>query len=65
MCLDGHVLAIDEVDSMDWILVTIALLLSLTCTAFFLELIPYPVGAALLAVLFIFRVLKKRHSRRT
>jgi hypothetical protein len=50
---------------MDWILVTIALLLSLTCTAFFLELIPYPVGAALLAVLFIFRVLKKRHSRRT
>jgi hypothetical protein len=49
--------------NMDWVLSTIALLMTATLAAFFLELTPYPVGAALLAVLFFFR-LKKMNSRR-
>jgi hypothetical protein len=48
---------------MDWVLATIALLMIATLGAFFLELTPYPVGAALLLVLFVFR-LKKVNSRR-
>ena len=47
---------------MDWGLATITLLMIVTLGAFFLELTPYPVGAALLLVLFIFR-LKKMNSR--
>jgi len=47
---------------MDWVLATIVLLMIVTLGAFFLELTPYPVGAALLAVLFVFR-LKKMSSR--
>lgn len=47
---------------MDWVLVIIALLMATTLGAFFLQLTPYPVGAALLLVLFIFR-LKKVNSR--
>ncbi len=48
---------------MDWVLVTMALLMIATLGAFFLELTPYPVGAALLLVLLVFR-LKKMNSRR-
>jgi hypothetical protein len=48
---------------MDWVLLTLTLLMIATLGAFFLELTPYPVGAALLLVLFIFR-LKKVNSRR-
>jgi hypothetical protein len=48
---------------MDWVLVTIALLMTATLGAFFLELTPYPVGAVLLLVLFVLR-LKKSNSRR-
>ncbi|MGD8776964.1 MAG: hypothetical protein PVF76_14985 [Syntrophobacterales bacterium] len=48
---------------MDWILVTIALLMMATLGAFFLELTPYPVGAALLLVLFVFRLRKMNSSR--
>ena len=47
---------------MDWVLATIVLLMIATMGAFFLELTPYPIGAALLLVLFIFR-LKKVSSR--
>ena len=47
---------------MDWVLATIVLLVIATIGAFFLELTPYPIGAALLLVLFIFR-LKKVSSR--
>lgn len=47
---------------MDWVLATIALLMIATLGAFFLQLTPYPVGAALLLVLFVFR-LKKMNSR--
>ena len=47
---------------MDWVLATIVLLMIATMGAFFLELTPYPIGAALLLVLFVFR-LKKVSSR--
>jgi uncharacterized membrane protein YwaF len=47
---------------MDWVLATIVLLMTATLGAFFLELTPYPVGAALLVVLLVFR-LKKMNSR--
>lgn len=47
---------------MDWVLATIALLMIATLGAFFLDITPYPVGAALLVVLFVFR-LKKGNSR--
>ena len=47
---------------MDWFLATIGLLLIVTLGAFFLKLTPYPVGAALLLVLFVFR-LKKMNSK--
>ncbi|MGD8380765.1 MAG: hypothetical protein PVJ11_01365 [Syntrophobacterales bacterium] len=47
---------------MDWVLATIVLLMIATMGAFFLQLTPYPVGAALLLVLFVFR-LKKMSSR--
>jgi hypothetical protein len=47
---------------MDWALATIVLLMIATLGAFFLELTPYPVGAALLVVLLVFR-LKKMNSR--
>jgi hypothetical protein len=48
---------------MDWVLATIVLLMIATMGAFFLKLTPYPVGAVLLLVLFIFR-LKKMSARR-
>jgi hypothetical protein len=48
---------------MDWVLATIVLLMIATMGAFFLELTPYPIGAALLVVLFVFR-LKIMSSRR-
>jgi hypothetical protein len=47
---------------MDWGLIIIVALLFATLGAFFLEFTPYPVGAALLVVLFVFR-LKKIISR--
>ena len=47
---------------MDWVLATIVLLMIATMGAFFLELTPYPIGAVLLLVLFVFR-LKKVSSR--
>ena len=47
---------------MDWGLATIVVLMIATLGAFFLELTPYPVGAALLAMLFVFR-LKKMNTR--
>ena len=47
---------------MDWVLATIVLLMIATMAAFFLKLTPYPVGAALLLVLFVFR-LKNMSSR--
>jgi hypothetical protein len=48
---------------LDWVLLTLALLMIATLGAFFWEITPYPVGAALLLVLFIFR-LKKVNFRR-
>ena len=47
---------------MDLVLATIVLLMIVTLGAFFLKLTPYPIGAALLLVLFVFR-LKKVSSR--
>lgn len=47
---------------MDLVLATIVVLMIVTLGAFFLELTPYPVGAALLLVLFVFR-LKRMSSR--
>jgi hypothetical protein len=49
---------------MDLVLATIALLMAVTLGAFFLELTPYPVGAALLLVLFVLRLKKMNSSRR-
>lgn len=49
---------------MDWVLVIIALLTIATFGAFFLKLTPYPVGAALLVVLFVFRLMKMKSIRR-
>jgi hypothetical protein len=50
----------EDHQSMDWIIITIAALLLTTLGAFFLDLIPYPVGAALLVVLFVFRLKKMK-----
>lgn len=47
---------------MDLVLATIVLLMIVTLGAFFLQLTPYPVGAALLLVLFVLR-LKRMSSR--
>ena len=47
---------------MDLVLATIVLLMIVTLGAFFLKLTPYPVGAALLLVLFVLR-LKKMSSK--
>jgi hypothetical protein len=49
---------------MDWVVVTIVLLIIATFGAFFLELTPYPVGAALLLVLLVFRLKKINAGRR-
>lgn len=48
---------------MDWSLLTLVLLMIATLGAYFLELTPYPVGAALLLVLLIFRLKKMKSSR--
>jgi hypothetical protein len=48
---------------MDWSLLTLVLLIIATLGAYFLELTPYPVGAALLLVLLIFRLKKMKSSR--
>ena len=47
---------------MDWVMITIAVLMLTTLGAFFLDLIPYPVGAMVLLVLFVLR-LKKMNTR--
>jgi hypothetical protein len=49
---------------MDWVLLTLALLMIATLAGFLLKITPYPVGAALLLVLFIFRLKKMNSSRR-
>jgi hypothetical protein len=49
---------------MDLVLATIVLLMIVTLGAFFLKLTPYPVGAALLVVLFVFRLKKMSSGRR-
>ncbi len=48
---------------MDWSLLALVLLIIATLGAYFLELTPYPVGAALLLVLLIFRLKKMKSSR--
>lgn len=48
---------------MDWSLLALVLLMIATLGAYFLELTPYPVGAALLLVLLIFRLKKMKSSR--
>jgi hypothetical protein len=48
---------------MDWSLLTLVLLIIATLGVYFLELTPYPVGAALLLVLLIFRLKKMKSSR--
>ena len=44
---------------MDWMIMTIAALLLITLGAFFLDIIPYPVGAALFSFLFVLRPMRK------
>ena len=49
---------------MDWLMITLAVLLLTTLGAFFLDLIPYPVGVALISVLLVFRLTKMISRRR-
>lgn len=49
---------------MDWATLTIAVLLLTTLGAFFFDIIPYPVGAALFSVLFVLRLVEKNPRRK-